>query len=672
MALNDDNPKKNTTKKANPVVDSQTKTPDPDKNNNRKIILNLITVVFSFLIISLVLVLAQRIQNSQQPDPQQYADFISLIRENKVSKIEVSPDQLKLIVSVYKDPAKADRKEVEVKEFPNISIEKSSTVVQNINTAIGGNDENKLKIGTGKGEIEYIEQPKSWYVKLLENGNVWYIVFTLLLLGSAIFFIRRISDTNNRAISFGNSRARVFDELDDKDKTTFQDVAGNEEAKQELLEVVDFLKRPEDYVKMGAKIPKGVLLVGSPGNGKTLLAKAVAGEAKTPFFYVSGSEFVEMFVGVGAGRVRDLFKKAKKKAPCVVFIDEIDAVGRQRGTGMGGGNDEREQTLNQILVEMDGFEPTTSIIVIGATNRPDVLDPALLRPGRFDRQVTMTLPDRKERQEILEVHAKNKKLSKDINLDIIAKRTPGFSGADLANVLNEAAILAVREKKKEIDDNILREAIEKVSLGPSLKSKIVTEKQKKLTAYHEAGHALISTVLPNAQKVQKITIIPRGRAGGYTFHVDDDNDAMTRTKSEFLDEIKVLFGGYCTEQVIFGDISTGASNDLARATEIARNMVKKYGMSNMGPVSFDEDKGMTFLGRDMAEKQQYSEEVAKQIDLEIEGILKFCVEETKKLITKYKSYLDKIAAELMDKEILEFEEFSEIVKDIIIKRTNVN
>lgn len=666
MATNDNNSKPNNIKKPDNLEKKNNQ--DPNKNNNRKVILNLLTVIFSFLIIALVLVLAQRIQTSQQKDPQEYADFISLVRDKKVSKIEVSPDQQKLIVSIYKNPEKADRKEVDVKEFPNISIEKSSTVVQNINTALGGKEEQRLKIGTGKDEVEYIEQPKSWYVKLLENGNIWYIVFTLLLLGSAVVFIRRISDTNNRAISFGNSRARVFDELDDKDKITFADVAGQEESKQELLEVVDFLKRPEDYVKMGAKIPKGVLLIGSPGNGKTLLAKAVAGEAKTPFFYVSGSEFVEMFVGVGAGRVRDLFKKARKKAPCVVFIDEIDAVGRQRGTGMGGGNDEREQTLNQILVEMDGFEPTTSIIVIGATNRPDVLDPALLRPGRFDRQVTVTSPDRKERQQILEVHAKGKKLAKNINLDIIAKRTPGFSGADLANVLNEAAILTVREKKKEIDDEILREAIEKVSLGPSLKSKIITEKQKRLTAYHEAGHALVSTVLPNAQKVQKITIIPRGRAGGYTFHVDDDNDAITRTKAEFLDEIKVLFGGYSTEQIVFGDISTGASNDLAKATEIARNMVKKYGMSGLGPVSFDEDRGMTFLGRDMAEKQQYSEEVAKQIDLEIENILKYCLEETKKLIAKHKDYLDKIAEVLLEKEVLEYEEFSEIVKDIIVRR----
>jgi cell division protease FtsH len=640
----------------------------PKKDDNRKVILNLVTVVFLFMVVSLVLIVAQRLDTSKREDPKQFSDLISLIRDDKVSKIEVSPDQKTLFVEVYKDQNNKKRSEVDRKEFPNISIEKSATVVQNINTALGGKEENRIKIGTGEGQVEYIEQPKPWYVQLIENGNVWYILLTFIILGSAVFFIRRVSDSNNRAISFGNSRARVFDEADDKEKITFKDVAGNEEAKQELMEVVDFLKRPEEYVKMGAKIPRGALLVGSPGTGKTLLAKAIAGEAEVPFFYVSGSEFVEMFVGVGAGRVRDLFKKAKKKAPCVVFIDEIDAVGRQRGAGLGGGNDEREQTLNQILVEMDGFEPTSSIIVVGATNRPDVLDPALLRPGRFDRQVTVTTPDRKEREKILEVHAKNKKMAKNVDLGIIAKRTPGFSGADLANVLNEAAILAVREKKSEIDNTILRESIEKVAFGPSLKSKIITEKQKMLTAYHESGHALLATVLPNAQKVQKVTIIPRGRAAGYSMHIDDDNDAMTRTRSEFLDEIKVMFGGYCTEEIVFGDVSTGASNDLAKATETARNMVRKYGMSKLGPISFDEDRGMTFLGKDMAEKQNYSEEVAKQIDLEIERIIKECYEDAKKTLSKFRKYLDSIANSLIEKEVLEFEEFSELVKDIVVAR----
>jgi cell division protease FtsH len=644
---------------------------DPKKTpETRKIVLNLITVIFSFLVIGVILVLSQRLQVTQTPQPKQFSDLVSELRKGTVSKIEVSADRKEITAEVYKNLDNKQRAEVNTEVYPNISVESNSSVLENINNALG--KDQSIKVGTSDGEVVYTEKTKAWYVTFIENGNIWYFVLILIVVGMAIFFIRRVSDTNNRAISFGNSKARVFDELDDKEKITFKDVAGNEEAKQELTEVVDFLKRPEEYAKMGAKIPKGVLLVGSPGNGKTLMAKAVAGEAKVPFFYVSGSEFVEMFVGVGAGRVRDLFKRAKKKAPCVVFIDEIDAVGRQRGAGLGGGNDEREQTLNQILVEMDGFEPTASLIVIGATNRPDVLDPALLRPGRFDRQVTVTAPDRKEREKILEVHARNKKMAKDIDLGVIAKRTPGFSGADLMNVLNEAAILAVREKKKEVDNTILREAIEKVALGPSLKTKIITEKQKKLTAYHEAGHALTASVLPQAQKVQKVTIIPRGRAAGYTFHVDDDNDAITKTKGEFMSEITVLFGGYCVEEVVFGEVSTGGSNDLSKASEIAENMVKKYGMSNLGPVSFKTDGGMTFLGRDMVEKQQYSEEIAKQIDLEIERIIRECYHECKKIIVKFRPYLDKIASTLIEEEVLEFEDFNKIIGEIMNSYTLVS
>jgi cell division protease FtsH len=648
--------------KTNPEVTSkkpQKKSKSKPPKNNKKLILNILTVVFSLVVISLILFLTDRVDQTQE-EPRTFSELITEIRNDNVSKIKVSEDQRTFEVEL--------KSEEGIKEFPNLSSQDGSDPLETINTALG--DGNSLDIGTNidQGQVDFNDTQKSWYTEFLESGNIWLVVMIVTFIGIAVFFVRKVADTNSRAISFGNSRARVFDELNDN-KVTFEDVAGNQEAKQELLEVVDFLKRGEEYAKMGAKTPKGVLLVGSPGNGKTLMAKAVAGEAKTPFFYVSGSEFVEMFVGVGAGRVRDLFKRAKKKAPCVIFIDEIDAVGRQRGAGMGGGNDEREQTLNQILVEMDGFEPNQSIIVVGATNRPDVLDPALLRPGRFDRQVTVTAPDRGEREKILAVHSKNKKMAKDVDLSIIARRTPGFSGADLMNVLNEAAILAVREKKKEVTNDILREAIEKVALGPSLKSKIITPKQKKITAYHEAGHALTATVLPKAAKVQKVTIIPRGKAAGYTFHTDDDNAALVKTREEFLSTIVTLFGGYVVEQTVFGDISTGASNDLAKATEIARDMVKKYGMSDLGPASYDGDRGLSFLGKDMMEKQHYSEEIAGKIDEEINRILNDCLKKCKEIIVKYRPYLDKIAETLIDKEVLELEEFNSIVGDILVRDT---
>jgi cell division protease FtsH len=640
------------------------KKPTPEKKSpkspkNNKTLINLVVVLFLSALLIASLFVAQRFETETE-DPNSFADLLTAIRAGEVSKIELQPDRSNFNVELYEDPQNPNREEVKVEEYPNI-LSGTSSVPESLRASLG---EGEYEFGSGDGQIIYDEIPKPWYVSLFEDGTIWYIFLIVLTLGVAMFFLRRVADTNNRAISFGNSRARSFDESMSEEKITFADVAGNEEAKQELTEVIDFLKRPEQYQKMGARIPRGVLLIGSPGNGKTLMAKAVAGEAKVPFFYVSGSEFVEMFVGVGAGRVRDLFKRAKKKAPCVIFIDEIDAVGRQRGAGLGGGNDEREQTLNQILVELDGFEENASVIVIGATNRPDVLDPALLRPGRFDRQVTVTGPDRKEREKILKVHSKNKKLAKDVDMSIVAKRTPGFSGADLMNVLNEAAILTVRERQKEISNDTLREAIEKVALGPSLKTKLITEKQKRLTAYHEAGHALTSTLLEKAQKVQKVTIIPRGRAAGYTFHTDNDDDALNRTREQFLSEIVVLFGGYTVEETVFGDISTGASNDLAKASEIARNMVKKYGMSSLGPISFDDDHGMTFLGRDMVERQHYSEELAKKIDLEVAEILQYCHKLCQKLVVKYRKSLDLIAETLIEKEVLEYEEFTDLVKDI--------
>jgi cell division protease FtsH len=632
--------------------------PKKSPKNNRKVWINVITLFLSFAVLLAIVSFSRGGENNKEAKT--FSDLISEVRKGSVSKIEVSADRRTLNADIYKNLEKKDRNEVEKVEYPNVAGGIGTSVLENINNALGNGDQS-LKIGSAEGEIIYVEKENPWYVTLFASDSFWTLIFIIVTIGIAIMFIRRIADTNSRAISFGNSRAKTYDELEGKDKITFADVAGNEEAKQELWEVVDFLKRSQEYTKIGAKIPRGVLLVGSPGNGKTLMAKAVAGEADVPFFFVSGSEFVEMFVGVGAGRVRDLFKRAKKKSPCIVFIDEIDAVGRQRGAGLGGGNDEREQTLNQILVEMDGFEANTSVIVIGATNRPDVLDPALLRPGRFDRQVTVTSPDRKERLAILKIHSKNKKMAEDVDLDIIAKRTPGFSGADLMNVLNEAAILAVRDGKKMINNDVLREAIEKVVLGPSLKTKVVTDEQKKLTAYHEAGHALTATVLPMAEKVQKVTIIPRGRAGGYTFSADNENDSMTKKRSEFLASITVLFGGYCTEELVYGEVSTGASNDLSKATELARKMVTKYGMSELGPVSYDEDHGLTFLGKDMAQKQAFSEEIAGKIDEQTNKILQSCYARCKAILTKYREYLDKIAETLIETEVLEYEEFNKIV-----------
>lgn len=632
-----------------------------NSDQNRKVILNLLVVISLFAIFIISVSLFDSNNANQQTNTPSFSDLITEIRGNNVSKLTISEDKNEIIAEIFADPENRSRDNIRTATFPNISPQ-SGTPLENINNALG---EEKIKIGTEEGQIIYQEIPKSFWTQLAESPTFQLMVQIAIIALIALFIIKKLGDLNSRSISFGNSKAKMQDKMDGRNKTTFADVAGNEEAKQELTEVIDFLKRPEEYLKMGAKIPKGVLLVGSPGTGKTLMAKAVAGEADVPFFFISGSEFVEMFVGVGASRVRDLFAQAKKKSPCVVFIDEIDAVGRQRGYGLGSGNDEREQTLNQILTEMDGFEPTTTIIIIGATNRPDVLDPALLRPGRFDRQVTVTLPDRAEREKILHVHAKNKRMAKDVDLGVIAKRTPGFSGADLMNVVNEAAILTVREKKTEINNTIFREAIEKVMLGPSLKSKIVTEDQKKLTAYHEAGHALVATVLPKARKVQKVTIIPRGRAAGYTFSDGGEQDAMTTKRSEYLDEISVLFGGYVVEQEIYKEVTTGASNDLSKATEIARNMVMRFGMSDLGPISYQEEKHLAFLGKEMTERdKQYSESSAQMIDSEVRRILNDCYKVTQEIIQKFKKELNLITETLLEKEVLEYEEFNELVKHI--------
>ncbi len=477
------------------------------------------------------------------------------------------------------------------------------------------------------------------------------------------FLMRQVQGSNNRALTFGQSSVKLSDE--NKNKVRFSDVAGSKEAKEELSEIVQFLKFPQKFLQLGAKIPKGVLLLGSPGVGKTLLARAVAGEANVPFFHISGSEFVEMFVGVGASRVRDLFKKAKKNSPCIVFIDEIDAVGRQRGAGLGGGNDEREQTLNQILVEMDGFETDTNVIVVAATNRPDVLDPALLRPGRFDRQVILDLPDIKDREEILKVHSKNKPFASEVNLRKIAERTPGFSGADLANLINEGAILAARSDKKQIDNADLKEAIEKVMLGPARKSHIFSEAEKKITAYHEGGHALVGAVLAESDPVHKVTILSRGQAGGYTMSLPSE-DKHLHTKQSYLDQIAMSMGGYAAEKLVFNELTTGASSDLKKATQWARKLVTQYGMSDaFGPVVLGNSNENVFLGRDMVEQRNYSESTAQKIDEEVRKILVDAESRATEVMTKYRTYLDTIAERLVKEETLEQEEFTTIVNDII-------
>ena len=494
-------------------------------------------------------------------------------------------------------------------------------------------------------------------------GLLLPIMFPIILIVGIIFFMtRQVQGMNNKAMGFGQSTAKQ-NKPEGKDKKTFKDVAGAKEAKEELLEIVDFLKNPKRFTDMGAKIPKGVLLMGSPGTGKTLIAKAVAGEAEVPFFHISGSEFVEMFVGVGASRVRDLFNKAKKAAPAIIFIDEIDAVGRKRGAGLGGSHDEREQTLNQILVEMDGFDPHLGVIVVAATNRPDVLDPALLRPGRFDRRVVIDLPDIKDREEILEVHAKGKPLAKDIKLRNIAERTPGFSGADLANLLNEAAILAVRLNKKQVDTGEVLESIEKVLLGPEKKSRVMSDKEREMTAYHEAGHAVVGHFLPNCDKVRKISIIGRGMAGGYTLSMPD-KDVRYKTLAQFKDELAMILGGYMTEKIIYGDdqLSTGPSSDLKKATQIAKSMVVRYGMSDkLGPRQFAENEEMIFLAQEIHDKKNYSEKTAEIIDAEIDRILREAKKLAGHIIEKHRQQMDELVKVLLEKETVEESVFNKVM-----------
>ena len=494
-----------------------------------------------------------------------------------------------------------------------------------------------------------------WWMSILSS-----LLPMLIIVGLWFMFMNQGGAGGGKVMNFGKSRARRYDE--EKLQVKFKDVAGVEEAKQELEEVVEFLKHPQKYNELGAKIPKGVLLYGPPGTGKTLLAKAVAGEAGVPFFSISGSDFVEMFVGVGASRVRDLFDQAKKNAPCIVFIDEIDAVGRQRGAGLGGGHDEREQTLNQMLVEMDGFSANEGIIMIAATNRPDILDPALLRPGRFDRQIVVDRPDIKGRTAILGVHIKGKPIGDDVNLDVIAQRTPGFTGADLSNLVNEAALLTARKDKKVINMPEMEEAAERVIMGPERKSRVISDKEKRLTAYHEGGHTIVGMLLEHTDPVHKVTIIPRGRAGGYTLSLPKE-DKYYATRSEMLDELKVLLGGRVAEALVLKEISSGASNDLQRATQLARQMICEYGMSdNIGPVTFGHRQDQVFLGRDIARDKDYSEEVAAEIDKEVRSFMENAYAATEQLLSENIDKLHVIAKALMEKETLDEEEINQLVK----------
>lgn len=560
---------------------------------------------------------------------------------------------------------------IETKTVEKITVSEHSTVIE----ITGTYTENKTT-KTFKATIPNTEEQNNQLMETLsrrvKDGNITIynpyqenilletltqVVPMVLLAGFALFMVNRMNGANNnRAFDFTKSKAKLESNI----KVRFTDVAGCDEEKEEMAEIIEYLRNPDKFTKMGAHVPKGILLFGSPGTGKTLLAKAVAGEADVPFYSISGSDFVELYVGVGAGRVRDMFKNAMRTAPSIIFIDEIDAVGRQRGAGLGGGNDEREQTLNELLVQMDGISENLGVVVIAATNRPDVLDPALLRPGRFDRQITVSLPDRNGRKQILQVHARNKNLSEDINLDALAARTPGFSGADLENVLNEAAILAVRAKRDVIIQEDLDEAVDRTMGGPAKKSRKYTEKEKLLVATHEAGHAVVGLFKEDANIVQKVTIIPRGMAGGYNLMTPKEDTMFVSTKNELLAQITGLLGGRVAEEMVLGEISTGASNDFEKATKIAKNMVNVYGMSSLGPVQYESSTANVFLGRDYTSNKNYSDTVAFEIDQEVRKIINEAYEEARTIIKKHRKVLDNIVKELLEHETLTKEELDNI------------
>ena len=602
-------------------------------------------IIAAFLVLMIIASLYSLLVGQlKQPTEISLSQLVSEINAGNVKTIKISGDNVEI---TFQDNAvKISKKEAEQafsQTLANYNVSKEQLAKVN------------LSVESPSGFAFWMGTILPFFIPLL------IIVFLFWMAA------RQVKNTSLQAFSFGKSRARVISPDDKKERITFKDVAGVQEAKEELREIVEFLKNPKKFLDIGARIPKGVLLMGAPGTGKTLLARAVAGEANVPFFHISGSEFVELFVGVGASRVRDLFREAKKSAPAIIFIDEIDAVGRHRGTGLGGGHDEREQTLNQILVEMDGFEPHEKVIVMAASNRPDVLDPALLRPGRFDRRVILDLPDLKDRKEILSIHSRGKPFGEDVNLQVVAERTPGFSGADLQNLMNEGAIFAARENRKKISQFDLIRSIEKVLLGPERKSHLLTIKEKEIASYHEAGHAVITSVLPHTDPVHKVSVVSRGRAAGYTLKLPLEERHLY-SKLHFLDEIAVALGGYAAEKMIFKDITTGAADDLRHATEIARSLVMTYGMSDkIGPVSLGEKSDLIFLGRELGMEKMYSDETAREIDVEISKIMNNANKKAKEILIKYKDALEKIAKILIEKETIERDEFEKIIGEFGIK-----
>jgi len=605
------------------------------KQKAPNIINQIIIAVFIFISITLIYTLV-----AKKPDEIKnltISDISKGVTTGIIEKIEVSGGDVNVS---FKDGTKGKAKK---------EIESS------LSTTLSNYGVTPAELATTPIEIKNESGFGYWLLNILP-----FLLPVVIIVFFAWMLTRQVKGAGMQAFTFGQSKARITDPDDKNNKVTFKDVAGAKEAKEELKEIVDFLRNPKKFLDIGARIPKGVLLTGAPGTGKTLLARAVAGEAAVPFFHLSGSEFVEMFVGVGASRVRDLFKMAKKAAPAIIFIDEIDAVGRVRGTGVGGGNDEREQTLNQILVEMDGFEPNEKVIVMAATNRGDVLDPALLRPGRFDRRVVLDLPDREDRLEILTIHSAKKPFAEDVNLKVVAERTPGFSGADLFSLMNEGAILAAREDRKKVAQFDLIRSIEKVMMGPERKSHLLSKKEKEITAYHEAGHALVASVLPNADPVHKVSIISRGNTGGYTLKLPLEERRL-QSKKEFLDDIAMSLGGYVAEEMVFGDITTGPSNDLQVATSLARAMVTRWGMSEeIGPIALESDGGRTMFGQGVNDKE-YSERVSALIDSEVSKIMNNAFTLAKEVLTEKRKVLDAIASKLIELETLEQNEYNEII-----------